>query len=247
MNTNLLIRKTHRYLGLVIGIQFLGWTISGIYFSWNDLDNVHGDHMRKSPHAIHADVEVVSPSTALTDLRARTTVDSLRSVSLINVGESLLYQIAYFKGHAGDGSHPHVHYALADAKTGAVRGELSKDECVLVAKDNVLTTAQVRNVEHLTTVDSHHEFRESPLPAYAVSFSNPDCTVYVSTERGTFQTIRHDQWRAFDFLWMFHTMDYQGRDNFNNLLLKGFSVLGLITVLSGFILFAISFRTIKKK
>jgi hypothetical protein len=246
MNTNLVIRKTHRYLGLFIGIQFLGWTISGIYFSWNNLDNVHGDHMRKSPHYMKADLKVVSPSEALKGLASTTTVDSVRSVNLINILEIPLYQIGYFSGHTGEGSHLHIHYALADATTGIIRDALSKDEAVLVARDNVLPTAKVEEVRYLQKVDSHHEFRESPLPAYAVSFSNPDCTVYVSTERGTFQTIRHDQWRAFDFLWMFHTMDYEGRDNFNNWLLKSFSVLGLVTVLSGFILFVISSKTIKK-
>lgn len=35
-NRNYYIRKTHRYLGLFIGIQFIGWTISGLYFSWTD-------------------------------------------------------------------------------------------------------------------------------------------------------------------------------------------------------------------
>ena len=30
-HTALKIRKTHRYLGLFLGIQFLFWTISGLY------------------------------------------------------------------------------------------------------------------------------------------------------------------------------------------------------------------------
>ena len=42
-----LIRKTHGYLGLIIGIQFLAWTISGLYFSWTNIDEIHGDHFRK--------------------------------------------------------------------------------------------------------------------------------------------------------------------------------------------------------
>ena len=37
----------HRYLGLFLGIQFLFWTISGLYFSWTDLDEIHGDHFKK--------------------------------------------------------------------------------------------------------------------------------------------------------------------------------------------------------
>ena len=42
-------RKTHRFLGVFIGIQFLFWTISGLYFSWTDIDDVHGDHYLKKP------------------------------------------------------------------------------------------------------------------------------------------------------------------------------------------------------
>ena len=130
--------------------------------------------------------------------------------------------------------------------TGALRGSLSQDEAVAIAKDNVHSTAEVAQIELLENIDNHHEYRERPLPAYAVTFKNPDCTVYVSAERGTYQTIRHDQWRAFDFLWMFHTMDYAGRDNFNNWLLKALSLFGLFTVLSGFVLFVVSSRTLKK-
>ena len=43
------IRKTHRYLGLFIGIQFLAWTISGLYFSWTNIDQIHGDEFRRKP------------------------------------------------------------------------------------------------------------------------------------------------------------------------------------------------------
>ena len=38
------IRKTHWWLGLIIGIQFLAWTLGGLYFSWSDIDEVHGDY-----------------------------------------------------------------------------------------------------------------------------------------------------------------------------------------------------------
>ena len=40
------IRKTHRYLGLFLGVQFLLWTISGLYFSWTDIDEIHGDQFK---------------------------------------------------------------------------------------------------------------------------------------------------------------------------------------------------------
>lgn len=244
-NKNLFVRKIHRYLGLFIGIQFLGWTISGLYFSWNDIDDVHGDHMRSNPHGIPADVALVSPEVPLQKLRATTTVDSIYSIQLISIVGKPFYQIQYFSGHAG-GIHPHTHWKLADAASGELRGSLTPDEAVSIAEDHLVASAKAMDVTLIENTDMHHEYRENPLPAYAISFATPNCTVYISAERGTFQTIRHDQWRGFDFLWMFHTMDYQSRDDFNNWLLRIFSVFGLLTVLSGFTLYCVSSRTLKR-
>ena len=42
---------------------------------------------------------------------------------------------------------------------------------------------------------------------------------------GDIAAIRSDSWRAWDLLWALHIMDYQDRDNINNLLLKIFSIL----------------------
>ena len=67
--------------------------------------------------------------------------------------------------------------------------------------------------------------------------SKENIKAYVSVADGKFQTVRHRDWRWFDFLWMTHTMDYEGRDDFNNKILRIFSLLGLITVFSGFLLY----------
>ena len=45
---------------------------------------------------------------------------------------------------------------------------------------------------------------------------------------------------------MIHTMDYKSRDNFNTLVLRAFSLLGLITVFSGFLLWYTSSPTVRK-
>jgi len=246
MNKQLLIRKSHRYLGLFIGIKFIAWTVSGLYFSWNKLDNVHGDHLRKTPGFLAADLNVVSPAIAVNNLRANQNIDSIHSVQLIRVLDKPVYQIAYFNGHTGEGPHLHTHHALANAITGERREPINKAEAIQIATNHLVNGAQLTTVEYLTQTNGHHECRESPLPAWAISFANPDCTVYISAELGTFQSIRHNQWRAFDFLWMLHTMDYKERDNLNNVFLRTFSIFGLITVLSGFLLYIVSSRTLKK-
>jgi hypothetical protein len=99
----------------------------------------------------------------------------------------------------------------------------------------------------LTSTNGHHEYREKPLPAYAVTFDKPNnSTVYVAAELGTVQSYRTNSWRTFDFLWMLHTMDYENRDNINNWVLRIFSVLGLVTTLSGFLLYFLTFKFKRK-
>jgi hypothetical protein len=245
-NKQLFLRKTHRYLGLFIGIQFLGWTISGIYFSWNDIDRVHGDHLRATTSFIASDVETISPTEAIKSLRKTRAVDSIHSVQLINLIDRPTYQIAYFSGHTGEGMHLHLHYSLCDALTGIPRPALDEQEAIAVSKLHLTGRPTLKATRYLEQTSTHHEYREKPLPAWAITFDNPECTLYISSELGTLQAIRHDQWRVFDFLWMFHTMDYAGRDNFNNWLLRILSVFGLLTVMSGFVLYLTSSKTLKK-
>lgn len=105
----------------------------------------------------------------------------------------------------------------------------------------------VKNIQLITEVDKKHEYREKLLPAYVIAYEHQkNVKAYVSANDGAFQTVRHRDWRWFDFLWMTHTMDYDGRDNINTFLLRAFSLLGLLTVLSGFLLWFTSSPTVKR-
>ena len=110
-----------------------------------------------------------------------------------------------------------------------------------MATEQFVGQPRVTKVDYLSATNGHHEYRESPLPAYAIRFDHPSkTTVYVATEMGAVTKFRNEKWRIFDFLWMLHTMDYQSRDNIGNVLLRVFSILGLCTIASGFFLFWLS-------
>ncbi len=239
---NRLIRQLHRWLGVVIGIQFLAWTLGGLYFSWSDMDEVHGDHDKAPAPLLSASVAYVSPAIVLNVLRQTQAVDSLADLRLVSILGRLYWLAAYFpKGH---GRH-YKKVQLADALTGDLRPPLAQEEAVAVARNGYAGTGKIHGVEYLAEIDSLHEYREQPLPAYAVTFDDERrTTVYVAAELGTVQKIRNRPWRRFDFLWMLHTMDYRSRDNITNWLLRAFSILGLTTVASGFILF---FATQKRR
>lgn len=210
-------RKAHRFLGIFIGIQFLFWTISGLYFSWTDIDKIHGDHYKKE-----VNTTPVLPSY-ITDSLLQQLPFPLYSLKVKAIGEEAFFWV-------NDS-------LLIDPKSGVVIDEISAEQAIAVVQEHILPAYQPLSAERITAVGPHDEYRGRPLPAFRIPLSGEGNPVaYVDAVSGDFQRIRHSQWRWFDFLWMTHTMDYQGRDNFNTLLLRAFSLLGLITVLSGFAL-----------
>lgn len=238
-------RQTHRWLGLFIGIQFVLWTVGGLYFSWTDLDDIHGDHLRAPQPQVVTTAGLVSPSAVVDAIGRTEPVDSLAGLALMNLLGRPTYRVDYF---TRAGAEQVRRRRLADAATGALRPVITEAEAVALAQQAYAGGEPVRSTEYLTesNVGGHHEYRGGPLPAWAVTFSAPNNpTAYIPVEEGQVRAIRHRDWRTFDFLWMLHTMDYAGRDNFNNLLLRAFSVLGLITVLSGFVLFGLTSRRIR--
>lgn len=234
MNTNYLIRKTHRWLGVLIGIQFLAWTIGGLYFSWSDMDEVHGDYEKKAAPLLPVSALSASPIEALENLRRTESVTRLSDLRLVPILGRLYWQIVYTK----DGEKK---TRLADALSGFLRAPLTEAEAKEVARNGYAGPGAIVSVEYLTEANAHHEYRENPLPAYAIAFDDDrHTTVYVASELGTIQKFRNRPWRRFDFLWMLHTMDFSSRDNIGNWLLRAFSVFGLATVCSGFLLFFVS-------
>ena len=233
------IRKIHRYLGVILGIQFLMWTIGGLYFSWTNIDEIHGDFEHKIPAHIAASFNFISPTTVLN--RPDVKADSIGYIQLVNILQKPFYSINYFSGDT-------MKTILADAQTGTIRPPVSKQEAIEIASESFSGKPNVKAIEYLTAISKHHEYRGKPLPAWKISFlSAANTNVYVSANTGRVETFRNTKWRIFDWLWMLHTMDYNGRDNLNNWVLRAFSIFGLVTVLSGFTLFFVSSKWFRKK
>ncbi len=216
MKQNNLSRTIHRFLGLIIGIQILLWTISGIYFSWTNLDRIHGDHFKNPGY---------EPGF-YTDLYPISEIYIPGGVQAIELREVEGFPYYWINGEQ-----------LFHAQTGEIKEGISKSEAIGIVQQYLRSDLEIASVELITETGRHHEYRGRPLPAYVIKYQeNHHLKAYVSTADGKFQTVRHQGWRVFDFLWMIHTMDYRGRDNFNTFLLRGFALLGLFTVVSGFTL-----------
>ena len=219
------IRKAHRYLGLFLGIQFLFWTISGLYFSWTDLDEIHGDHFKKVKEQVSF--------TNLININDLEFKDPIKTFELREIADLPYYFI-------NDS-------ILFNAYNGNLKDSISLDEAIKISNKNILDKYKISSVDKIYEVGNHHEYRGKPLPAFVISYEGEEkLKSYISIIDGKFQTVRHRDWRWFDFLWMTHTMDYENRDDFNNKLIRAFSLLGLITVMSGFLLWFISSKTIRR-
>jgi hypothetical protein len=206
-------------------VQFLFWTLGGLYFSWTNIDRIHGDHFQKAklpPPTV--------PLALLSNLR-----DTSFQIHSLEAREILGIQYLWVNGEK-----------LIDAKTGQEKLGISEEEAVDIAGAVILPGYQVRRTDYITEVGPHHEYRGQALPAWVITYEGDEqLKAYVSARDGKIQRVRHDSWRIFDFLWMLHIMDYNTRDDINNWVLRGFSVLGIFTICSGFLLFGYSSRTLK--
>lgn len=230
-------RKTHRYLGLFIGIQFLFWTLGGVYFSWNNMNDVHGKTLiDKTEKNIHFKINE-SLISCLQELEHQNGA-KVKSMQGILVNTDSLLRI-----HSGKQSY----LLKKENETYKIAKELTEKEVVDFVKSRLYSEIPIAKIEYLTTeLSSHHEYRGKILPVYAVSLQHDSNTVvYVSSELGQITAVRNDNWRRFDFLWMLHVMDFETRDAITNWVLRIFSILGLATIASGFYLYYLSSPTIR--
>jgi uncharacterized iron-regulated membrane protein len=239
-NYKKLIRKSHRYLGVFIGIQLLFLTISGLYFSWTEIDEIRGDHLRHQDTGLKM-LEGTIPPAEIYDKLLKIEPDAkISSFRIVSVLDKNFYEVIY------ETADQKEHAALFEPKTGEPRNPVRQEEAEIIAKNALDQKDDVRETVYLskeTELGSHHEYREKQLPAWAVTFDHPEAlTVYVSAENGQVQSFRTRSWRVFDFLWMLHTMDFLTRDNFNNWFLRIIAALAFLIIVSGFLYFFMSAR-----
>ena len=124
---------------------------------------------------------------------------------------------------------------IFDALSGEQRSYLVENEVINIVQSE--TNLEPINVVLINTPLTGSEFRGRDLPLYKVNVSKPKKgIVYIDPLTGEIVAVRTKLWRAWDFLWSLHIMDYRERDDFSHNLIRVFAILGLLTVLSGMLL-----------
>jgi Na(+)-translocating NADH:ubiquinone oxidoreductase F subunit len=215
------MRRLHKWVGLVLAIQFLLWMSSGVMMSLLDADKVHGREFRIKPAAAPA-----WPADLLTtDAILGAATDQVMAVSSLWLLDRPVYRLQNDKRSwlvsAADG-HP----VVVDA---ALAGDIAR-----------ASYSGPGNAGAASLLDFTLEARAHKDPVWRVDFDDADETsVYVSSVTGAVLEHRNSTWRLFDLFWMLHIMDYSERTNFNNPLLVSSAIGGLWMALTGlWLLFA---------
>ncbi len=219
-----LARNTHKWLGLVIGVQAVFWTFSGLYMTAVHLDIIHGDHLVR-----HA----APPPIDLTSVVEPSVVMGARPGASARL-ETQLGQPVYVVTGGSE-------RALFDARTGRKLSPLDEAAARARAQRLYAGAGALKTAERLD--HAPQEIRGRPAPIWRVEFEGwwrP--TLYISAQTGELVAKRHDLWRIFDFVWMFHIMDYQERENVNNTLLRVATWTAVVSCASGAWLLIFSFR-----
>ena len=208
------IRKIHKYLSLFISLQLLLWTASGIYFAYNKIENVRGEQYR----------EQTSFSVDLSKINFE-----VEDISTLSFANRLNERVVVIRDTQGK------KYFDFD---GNLIDKISFEEALKVVKTK--TNLSPLSVEEVTEAKKRAEYRGRDLPIYRVvstNNKNEKINVYVNPYSGDISAVRSTQWRIWDLLWGFHIMDWQDRDNIGNIFLKIFSVLALLSAITGIVLF----------
>jgi uncharacterized iron-regulated membrane protein len=228
MKPIVLFRKIHKWLGLIIGLQVVFWVFGGLIMASLDIDEVHGDHLRKTIPLSAINVQQLQP---IATIAAKHQIE-IGAYQLINLPNQLQYHIQTPQGQ--------WHYF--DAKTGDKVNTLTQSDAEALAQlyyaGSAAITSSLWITEHST------EYRKK-LPAWRIEFDDSEsATFYFAAETGELMSVRNTQWRVFDFVWMLHIMDYKDRSDFNHPLLIVAAFLAVLISISGIYLV---FKTFKKR
>jgi uncharacterized iron-regulated membrane protein len=219
------LRTIHKWVGLVIGLQFLIWAISGTAMALLPMGEVAGGEVADAPVP-----PIPTLSTAWSDIQKELGGDAISKLSLRGLPHGLAMEVTTSNG-----------IRLFDAKDG--RPVLIDSEAAgAIATAAHPSGAAVINVAALKELTL--PVREHELPIWQIDFrDHANSSYYVSGTTGELLERRNDSWRWWDFFWMLHNMDYAKRTSFNHpLIIMVGSAMAWLAVTGFWLLFRTMWR-----
>lgn len=224
MSPMFVIRWLHKWFGLVLGLQFMLWALSGAAMALLEHHKVSGEH------AVLPLAQVAVPAAPL----SLSAVSEQVGAPILKLQLKPLFDRYVYEATTPSGVR------LLDAMTGErVAIDAAKARELAVARFS--GDAPVASVGRVT--ETTLETRDVALPVWRVEFADDErTTLLVSETSGEVLGVKTDTWRLWDIAWMLHIMDYGERQSFNHPLIITLGTGAAWLALSGLILLFRSFR-----
>jgi hypothetical protein len=209
------LRRWHIWLGWIVGVPMLFWTLSGVVMVMRPIDEVRGTALLADPAPFELPAAPVAPVVA---------GRKLASLTLEPRAAGPRWVLAFADG----GSR------LADPSTGALLPPLGSADAVREVMARYGGTAKVASVSRTDAAHPPLDLRR-PLATWAVAMSD-GTHFYVDASSGAVIARRTRFWRLYDWMWGLHIMDLQTREDTHNWWIIGFGGLTLMTTLLALVL-----------
>jgi uncharacterized iron-regulated membrane protein len=184
----------HIWLGWIVGLPILMWTVTGLWMVARPIEEVRGEHLRNT----HA------------------TVDPARVQMPANIGEPVheMRLVAQPDGAqwivtTADGTR--LRYS---AEYGTATPPVVKDEARRIAEAAYAGTGNFAGVTYLPPGEAPTDARASGA-VWQVRFDD-GARVYIDDATGEVLALRTGQWRWYDFMYGLHIMDPQAHEDAHN-------------------------------
>lgn len=218
------LRRWHMWLGWLVIVPMLFWTVSGFIMVARPLAEVRGTKLLRPLQALTLTAPPVAPALAGLPI-SRLSLESRAA------GPRWVVRLSGTPERS----------RLADPVTGRLLPEYGAAEAQREVLSRYTGSARISGVRRVDAAKPPVELRRPSFVGWQVRMSD-GTHFYVHAGSGEIVASRTRYWRLHDFMWGLHIMDLQGRSQTNNPWVVTFALLALVMTLMALVLLPLATR-----
>ena len=205
--------KWHIWLGWLVGVPVLMWTVTGLIMVIKPIEEVRGSHLRAETPAVSG-AELAMPVLA----------SDVTAVELVRQPDGPVWVVQ----EASGGRYRY------SARDGTLLPPVLEEEARALALATFAGDAELEKLTYFPSDEAPMDLRV-PRNSWQAHFAD-GTNVYVDDTTGEVLALRTGWWRVFDFAWGLHIMDLKTREDTSHPVLILFAALAIIGSLLGCVL-----------